>query len=275
MREPKDEKIGDATIRIRAVPGGWRGAVIRKGEPVNEHRDPDLQTLQTRLRNEAGKLQPGYVGMDGAIARFLHFFPGGFADPAFLHDERTYKLAAKAKLDAALPLDRAATASAEDAVALRPAFGTNLLSQFELMRVRDVLAGANGAAFAQAAARFTKGDIAAGLAGMTAAITPLGRSSWPMLTYLPSLWRPESHLFLKPSVTQDYARRIGHSFQFDYAADADASVYEALLDLASATRQSVAALGPRDGIDIQSFIWVVGGYKDADLARLERLRASA
>jgi hypothetical protein len=35
-----------------------------------------------------------------------------------------------------------------------------------------------------------------------------------------------------------------------------------LLDLVSETEQELADLYPRDRIDVQSFIWVVGGYRE-------------
>jgi hypothetical protein len=39
-------------------------------------------------------------------------------------------------------------------------------------------------------------------------------------------------------------------------------VYESLLDLVAKTEAELTDLNPRDRIDIQSFIWVVGDYKD-------------
>lgn len=39
-------------------------------------------------------------------------------------------------------------------------------------------------------------------------------------------------------------------------------LYTALLDLTARSRSELQDLDPRDGIDIQSFIWVVGDYKE-------------
>ncbi|MDB5696254.1 MAG: hypothetical protein JWN21_1797 [Sphingomonas bacterium] len=274
MREPKDEKIGAAIIRIRSAPGGWRGAVIRKGTPVEEHRDADLRALQTRLRNEAGKLHPDYIGIDGAIVRFLRFFPGGFTDRAYVKDEREYKAKAKARLDDALPLDNALEATTDEAIAVRRAFATNILHSTELARAHELLGGPNGAAYVRSAARFASGDLEEGLRGMVQAIAPHGRPSWPLLTYLPNLWRPRDHMFLKPVATVDFAQRIGHRFQYDYSATPSADVYRSLLDLIADTETAIDALQPEDRTDVQSFIWVVGDYTDDLLPRLEALRAS-
>jgi hypothetical protein len=40
-------------------------------------------------------------------------------------------------------------------------------------------------------------------------------------------------------------------------------VYDSLLDLARRTATELADLQPRDRIDVQSFIWVVGAYDEA------------
>ena len=93
-----------------------------------------------------------------------------------------------------------------------------------------------------------------------------------MLTYLPSLWRPEEHIFLKPMATLDFAQRVGHRFQYDYRADATPDVYESLLDLFAQTRAALVSLPDAeqmDGIDVQSFIWVVGAYDKAPDAAAE------
>ena len=212
MKSWPDEKIGDVTIRIVSQSGRYLGVLIRDKRMSDRYEDADLATLRVRLRNEAGKLHPDYVGMDGAIARFLRFFPAGFSDPAFLHDERAYKVAAQERLKNVLPLIRATDATPEQAVAVRRAFNTNILHSTELAGAHELLGGANGPAYVRAAARFAHGELDQGLAGMVAAVQQHGRPSWPLLTYLPSLWLPEEHMFLKPSATCDFAQRIGTCF---------------------------------------------------------------
>ncbi|NTZ43210.1 hypothetical protein G7A66_08925 [Altererythrobacter sp. SALINAS58] len=71
-------------------------------------------------------------------------------------------------------------------------------------------------------------------------------------------------MFLKPAVTQDFAVRVGHSFAEEYRAELDTEVYCSLLDLAAETERQTSPLAPVDRIDIQSFIWVVGKYSDAE-----------
>jgi hypothetical protein len=73
-------------------------------------------------------------------------------------------------------------------------------------------------------------------------------------------------MFLKPEVTKDYAVRVGHPLASIYEARLSFDVYASLLDLVERTSQELSDLMPRDRIDIQSFVWVVGAYREADLS---------
>jgi hypothetical protein len=261
-----EEKLGKTIIRIvPANGGGYDGVTIRDRKRGEVIHDDDRERLLARLRNEAGKLEPGYFGMDEAIARFLKFMPGGFKGER-IGNERSYKLRARDALAAVLPAERAAKASREDADALRKApVWINLLSTFESMHLKEAIESTSGPAFLAAAARFAAGELGAGIAGMTAAMKGHGALSWPIATYFPFLWDPARHMFLKPEVTRDFAGRTGHPFQYRYSPEVSAETYTALLELTADTKAALAALGPADNIDVQSFIWVVGGYTDADL----------
>ncbi len=72
-------------------------------------------------------------------------------------------------------------------------------------------------------------------------------------------------MFLKPTVTLDFAERTGHEFQYIYDANVGRHTYETLLDMAEQTELGIAELNPRDRIDVQTFIFVVGGYRDKDM----------
>lgn len=273
MKIVSEEKVGGCTLRIAAIQGKYRGVVIRGAEVAASLDDDDATRLLSRLRNEAGTLHPNYVGMDGAIARFLHFFPEGFNDPLYLADERSYKEQSAERLRAVLPLGEAINASPSRAAEARVAFVTNLLSPFELARASAVLRGPTGASFVQGAARFTMGEYSGGLHLMAKAVEPHGRVSWPIVTYLPNLRDSGRHMFLKPNATKDFAERIGHRFQYDYEARLSACTYENLLTLVADTEAGLQQLNPRDRTDVQSFIWVVGDYGKKELAELAARRA--
>jgi hypothetical protein len=248
-----------------AKDGGYQGIVIRDGKRSAVSEDEDRDRMLARLRNEAGKLHPDYFGFDGAIARFTSFFPSGFADTRYMEMERDYKLAAKATLTEAAPCEAVLAGTGYSLESIRKAFQTNMLSVFEAARISQVLKGKTAADFVAGAAKFTSGEIASGLAAMTRAILPYGRPSWPLVTYLPFFWRPDTHMYLKPEKTVDFATRVGHPFADQYSSDLEPQVYEALVDLAATTEREVAQLRPADRIDVQSFIWVVGDYSESEL----------
>jgi len=133
---------------------------------------------------------------------------------------------------------------------------------FEKVRLQDVLRGPNADSFIRAAARFAIGDTKPALLEMERALRPDDSAKWTVVTYLPFLWRPDQHMFLKPEVTGDFAVRVGHRFASDYEPGLNIAVYDSLLDLAARTSAELADLNPRDRIDVQSFIWVIGAYRE-------------
>lgn len=176
--------------------------------------------------------------------------------------ERDYKIAAKAQLDAAAPLEKAASGSGFGEAILAVFRLTNLLSPFEKTRLQEVLRGSAADEFVRAAARFALGETKPALLEMERALRPHDSAKWTVVTYLPFLWRPDEHMFLKPEATKDFAERVGHNFAHDYRAKLDIAVYQSLLDLVSKTARELSELKPRDRIDVQSFIWVIGNYKE-------------
>jgi hypothetical protein len=261
-----EEKYGQATLKWQAAKGsGFVGAVILGGKRVALIEDATEDQLLARLRNEAGRLHPDYVGFDGAMRRYLHFFPGGLHSAANGSSERSYKERAAERLCASITIRQGLDANEDDAVALAKAgIQTNMLSPFEAARFRDTLRGRTGGRFLRGAAAFATGDYDAGIEVMAAAVQPHGRISWPIVTYLPFLWDYQRHMFLKPTVTTDFASRVGHDFHHAYSAEPNAGTYLSLLDLVETTRREIVGLQPRDNIDIQSFIWVIGAYREGD-----------
>lgn len=79
----------------------------------------------------------------------------GFHSDGYANDERTYKLAAKAKLDQLAPLADALDGSGLCEAILSALRATNLLSPFEKTRLQAALRGPTADPFIRAAARFT------------------------------------------------------------------------------------------------------------------------
>ena len=80
--------------------------------------------------------------------------------------------------------------------------------------------------------------------------------TWPLQTVFGMIARPDEHIFLKPRVTQIAAEEYG--FDFDYRSRPNWQTYQGMLDFADQVRKDTRDLKPRDMIDLQSFIWVLG-----------------
>ena len=258
-----DEVWGELTVRLVARDNTFDGIVFGKtgtvvkilGEPGETESE-----LRTRLKQEALKRHPTWIGYNGAMAFFGKQFREGFYDDGYLEQERTYKYDAKKKLDELIPLDSALAGEGLPESALHVFQRTNLLSPFELMRVKDVLNSDLGPSFVRGAATFASGETADGLTQMEKSLTPHDAAKWTVATYLPFLWRPDEHMFLKPEKTKLFADRVGHEFALCYRPELNVDTYQSLLGLANDTREAIDDLQPRDLIDVQSFVWVVGSY---------------
>jgi hypothetical protein len=262
MKTIREAVIGKTTLRLVEVGKRYAGVVLMNDEIISRIDGDDQDDVWQKLKAESSKSSPNYVGFDGAKNRFLKFFPGGFSSDYYVEMERDYKLEAKKFLDRHVPLESAVDGSGHGEIIKTVFNKTNLLSPFEKMRLKDALQSENGDQFIRGAARMASGEIKRGLTEMEKALKPHDAAKWTVVTYLPFLWRPTDHMFLKPEVTKDYSERVGHSFFNDYETKLNADVYESLLDLVEITEKKIEGLNPQDRIDVQSFIWTVGAYDD-------------
>ncbi len=201
---------------------------------------------------------------------FLDYFPGGFRDESYLAWERDYKWEAARAWDAALDrasfrrLRREGRHAEIAATAVRIESRTNLLFSFEKMALRDAVASQEGAeAFADGLYDWLWGpgseekrfeqwcDVVAGLPRRQTRV-----ATWPVLTVFGFLARPRVHVFLKPNVTRVAAEAYGHDLPYSSRPGWD--TYGALLAFAKQVKRDLAHLKPRDMIDVQSFLWVLG-----------------
>jgi hypothetical protein len=202
--------------------------------------------------------------------KFLRAFPKGFRDETYLAWERDYKWQAHERWEAALNRtdfrrllrDRKYAEIATFAVGIESR--TNLLFSFEKMALRDAVKSPSGAqAFSTGLYDFLHGadDMEKRFEHWCEVIGALPRRqtrvlTWPMVTIFGFIAQPETHIFLKPNVTREAARRYG--FDFRYHSRPSWSTYANLLDFARTVRRDLRDLRPRDMIDIQSFLWVQG-----------------
>jgi hypothetical protein len=204
--------------------------------------------------------------------RFLRQFPDGFADETYLAWERDYKWRAHqrwreeiggrdefaAKLAAGRQQDVARAA-------VRIEAGQPLLFSYEKMALKDAVIRSSAGArrFADGCHDWLWGDgserqrferwietIAALPRRQTRVLT------WPVLTVFGFIARPRVHAFLKPVAMQRAARAYG--FDLAYSSTPNWDTYASFLELCRTVKRDLADLGPRDQIDVQSFLWVQG-----------------
>lgn len=208
--------------------------------------------------------------VEAARARFLDFYPDGFADDDYLALERGYKWDAHRRWIRSL--DRATFAArrlagdheaiAREAVRIEAT--TNLLFSFEKIAVREAVSTLAGArVFADglfdwlwgtgpAESRFARWHDA--LAGLPRRQTRV--VTWPVATCFGFIARPRTHLLLKPMVTRRAA--VVYGYDLHYRPAVRWPTYDSLLGFARVLRADLADWAPRDMIDVQSFIWVLG-----------------
>ena len=215
---------------------------------------------------------------DSARRAFLRVFPDGFSDETYLAWERNYKTEAHRKWTQEIGGKRKMRASldagrhSEIATAATRIEGPRpLLFSFEKMALRDaVVRSEQGAvdfaeglydwlyAVGNEQARFERwAEVVSGLPRRQTRV-----ATWPLVTVFGFIARPKVHMFLKPLTTKRAAAAYG--FPLSYSSRIDWSTDGSVLEFADTVRHDIADLEPRDMIDVQSFIWVLGSDEYAD-----------
>jgi len=86
--------------------------------------------------------------------------------------------------------------------------------------------------------------------------------TWPVVTVFAFIALPRIHYFCKPTVTRVAAQAYG--YPLTYASRPSWEVYQHALEFARTVRKDLSDLRPRDMIDIQSFLWVLGSAEYPD-----------
>ena len=86
--------------------------------------------------------------------------------------------------------------------------------------------------------------------------------TWPLMTVFGFIGNPKEHIFLKPRVTQKAAEK--YMFDFEYSSKPNFNTYDNLLKFANQIKKDTRHLSPKDFIDLQSFIWVMGSDEYPD-----------
>jgi hypothetical protein len=194
-------------------------------------------------------------------------FPGGFKSERYKSVERKYKDKTTQFIANNLSEERIRqllmkTDCAEIGAAARRAVATsNLCFRNEQMALGDALKSKGTAKpFAEGLRGLLYGGFEAALEDLAHLLKPYNAAKWPILTFWPFFRFPDRHMFLKPTLVQACADRMG--YELHYASTPNRDTYRSLLDFTRFVREGIAALEPEDNIDVQSFMYVVatGGY---------------
>lgn len=210
------------------------------------------------------------------IKKFLYYFPGGFRDEKYIDWERNYKWLAHVEWLEGLNKEQyqslIKSGDHKEIVGhtIRLESKTNLLFSFEKMALRDAVREKSGAKdFAEGLFDYVygKGPMQKRFEFFTETLSGLPRKqtkvlSWPLQTVFGFIANPQEQIFLKPKVTKTAAEKYG--FDFEYQSRPNWTTYRSLLQFAKEIRNDIADLEPKDLIDIQSFIWVLGSEEYPD-----------
>lgn len=204
--------------------------------------------------------------------KFLRYFPDGFKDATYIEWERAYKWETHERWEAALGqgefrrlLRRKEFAEiALRAVRVEQKARYSMLFSFEKMALRDAVKSEAGArAFAEGLYDLLHGagDVAHRFERWIEVVSALPRKqtrvlTWPLVTVFGFIAQPREHIFLKPNAMRAAAREYG--FDLKYKSRPSWETYANFLEFAATIGRDQRDLGPRDMIDIQSFMWVQG-----------------
>jgi hypothetical protein len=205
-----------------------------------------------------------------AFKKFLKFFKKGFYDQTYLDWERNYKWKAHEEWEKELNEKEFKKLLSEKNYqeiakrAVRIESRTNLLFSFEKMALRDAVTSPKGAElFSKGLFNYIYGaePLEQRFNHFTTTLAQLPRKqtrvlTWPLQTVFGFIANPKEHIFLKPRVTQNAAKV--YEYNFEYHTKPNWKTYKNLLNFAKKIKTDFPDLKPRDYLDLQSFIWVMG-----------------
>jgi hypothetical protein len=249
--------------------------------------DPILDNLPPLVEKKGDWVLPRRrLTLESLRIKFLNRFPAGFSDPAYLQEERDYKLAAhlrfKKILDAAeihgllSRSDYRELAARASKVLSNP---VNILSPYENAAFHDAMQVDEAVeTFFKTllglltATEVTEMSIEPFFDTVISLPADRGRvATWPVATAFPYLADPGRFMFLKPEVTREAASSL--SFDLKYTTEPNWRTYEALQRMGDVYLDLLRPMGARDFVDVQSFIYVTcGGYEGLEANKKKQPR---
>ncbi len=269
FRDRRDGEGRTPSIFLRTAPALHLAKV--QSDPVLDNLPP--------LLGQAGRLQlpKARLTFEEAKDRFLRHFPGGFENERYLKQERAYKVAANLKFRDQLSLDRVGKILAADDASSTKLFtspassiisSVGLVSPIESAAFRDAMRDKAAARVFYEALFNLLREREPGGKEFDAYVDapeqlPAKRArvaTWPNATVPLYIAQPERFLFLKPEVSKAAAESL--AFDMHYQPRVNWATYSAFLEMGSIYLDLLRPIGARDLIDVQTFIFVVGGGYD-------------
>jgi hypothetical protein len=229
--------------------------------------------LKHRLFKPGGRLTRKKIK---AKRKFLYFFPGGFQSEKYLSGKRAFMWNAheewKRKLNRTMfkQLLSKEKFGVINERALNLESGTKLLFPLEKIALRDALKTPEAARiFAEGLYEYTYGDgtkrenfenFRHALSKLPSLKTRV--HTWPVQTLFGFIAHPTRHILLKPMITKAAAKK--YDYDLLYKPVPNWETYESMLDFAATIRKDIPGLHPRDFIDLQVFITVLGSDEYPD-----------
>lgn len=202
--------------------------------------------------------------------RFLRFFPSAFRDQRYIDWEETYKMNAHYLWHELLgeetfrSLLRSRDHQEIATRALKVESKTNFLFSFEKIALRDALKERDGAiTFAEGLFQLLheRGPLKERFVQWIVSVGDLPRKksrvlSWPVLTLFPYIAQPSKHIIMKPTAMMKAAIELG--YDLDYSSKPNFQTYERLLHLSDLMKRELSDLKPKNHMDTQAFLWVIG-----------------
>ena len=229
--------------------------------------------LESKLLKTQGRLTRKKIK---AKRKFLYYFPEGFEGTKYISWERDYKWNAHEEWKKLLNrtvfkqmlAEKQFLEIAKRAIKIESA--TNLLFSFEKMAFRDaVKTNESAQLFAEGLFEYMygQGSLKEKFDSFRDMLAELPRKqtrvlTWPLQTVFGFIAHPTKHIFLKPMVTKAAAKK--YDYDLIYKSAPTWETYESMLDFAATIKKDINNLKPRDMIDLQSFIWVLGSEEYPD-----------
>ncbi|HNZ96676.1 MAG TPA: DUF3553 domain-containing protein [Thermoanaerobaculia bacterium] len=239
--------------------------------------DPFLDNLPPYANGRFQRSVKKRVTLPEGLEEFRSHHPLFFEDPAYVGDlktgERAYKWAAHEQFEAALGGGRLRSLLREGKIDEVRSHALGVEERLNLVAVYEKAAFRDGLRDDAAARRYfaalldileapviAREPFEAYLHAVDSLPSEEGKTSpakWTVATILPFIAQPDRFMFLKPEVTQDCANRL--TFDLDYRPQLNWPTYAKLLEMSGHLLETLRPYGARDYIDVQSFIWLIGG----------------